>query len=342
MGDALWLWVRSEVRETERRVAVVPADARRLVEAGVRVTVEESARRVFGVEEYAAAGCEVVGAGSWVDAPDGVVVLGLKELPGEPAALRHRHVYFGHAYKGQGGAAELIGRFAAGGGALLDLEYLTDEHGRRLTAFGYWAGYVGAALAVLAARGELKAPLEPTTRAALDDSIRAEQDPTTALVVGALGRSGRGAVDALAVAGISATAWDVAETADLDKAALLGHDVLVNAVLTSTPVPPFVTDADLDRADRRLRVISDVTCDVTSDCNVLPVYDRITDWDEPVRGLRQDNPVDVIAIDNLPSLLPREASTAFSADLTPQLLDFDGDPWERARGHFDAAVANRG
>ncbi|EWC62549.1 Saccharopine dehydrogenase [Actinokineospora spheciospongiae] len=342
MGDALWLWVRSEVRETERRVAVVPADARRLVEAGVRVTVEESPRRVFGVEEYAAAGCEVVGAGSWVDAPGGVVVLGLKELPGEPAALRHRHVYFGHAYKGQGGAAELVGRFAAGGGALLDLEYLTDEHGRRLAAFGYWAGYVGAALAVLAARGELEAPLRPTTRAALDESIRAERDPTTALVVGALGRSGRGAVDALAVAGISATAWDVAETAELDKAALLDHDILVNAVLTSTPVPPFVTDADLDRARRRLRVISDVTCDVTSDCNVLPVYDRITDWDEPARGLRRDNPVDVIAIDNLPSLLPREASTAFSADLTPQLLDFDGDPWERARGHFDAAVADLG
>ena len=36
-----------------------------------------------------------------------------------------------------------------GGGALLDLEYLTDDHGRRLAAFGYWAGYVGAALAVL-------------------------------------------------------------------------------------------------------------------------------------------------------------------------------------------------
>ncbi|GLZ38375.1 saccharopine dehydrogenase [Actinokineospora sp. NBRC 105648] len=342
------LWMRHEVRTTERRAPIVPGDAKTLVEAGVPVTVEDSPQRVFPIGDYAAAGCAVVAAGSWVDAADDVIVVGLKELPDEPARLRHRHIYFGHAYKGQDGAGELLQRFTDGGGALLDLEYLTEATGRRLAAFGYWAGYVGAALAVLQLRGTLRTPLRPQTRAELDAAIAGHGDDTKALVTGALGRSGRGARDALAVAGIEPTAWDLAETRVLDKAALIAHDILVNGVLTVEPVPPFLTDADLDDPARRLRVISDVTCDVTSDCNVLPVYDRITDWDEPARALRADNPVDIIAIDNLPSLLPREASTAFSADLLAHLLKLgqvgadDSGPWARALGHFHAAVKENG
>ena len=50
---------------------------------------------------------------------------------------------FGHAYKGQHSGRALLQRFKAGGGTLYDLEYLVDEDGRRVAAFGYWAGYAG-------------------------------------------------------------------------------------------------------------------------------------------------------------------------------------------------------
>lgn len=127
----------------------------------------------------------------------------------------------------------------------------------------------------------------------------------------------------------------------LDRAALLGHDLLVNTVLTTDPVPPFLTKTDLDDTTRRLTLVSDVTCDVTSAHNVLPVYDETTTWDEPVRTLRPDTPrFDLIAIDNLPSLLPVEASTAFSAELAPHLLrltEWDG-VWPRALHTFETAV----
>lgn len=338
----MWLWVRGEVRPTERRAPVVPADARRLVDAGVRVTVEESPRRAFGIEEYAAAGCAVAPYGSWVDADPDVVVVGLKELPAEPAALRHRHVLFGHAFKGQPDAPDLLRRFAAGGGTLLDLEYLVDDAGRRLAAFGHWAGYTGAALAVLALRGRLPVPLEPGTRAELDDRLRprpGDEDPTV-LVIGARGRSGRGAVAALAVAGLTPTSWDQVHTRVLDRPALLAHDALVNVVFTRAPAPPFVRPADLDDPARRLRLVCDVTCDVGSPANLLPIYDTVTDWQQPVRRLRDDPVCDLIAIDNLPSLLPAEASTAFSADLLPLLLTLDdGAPWRRARRTYDDAVS---
>jgi saccharopine dehydrogenase (NAD+, L-lysine-forming) len=333
----LHLWLRHEARTTERRTPVVPSDARRLVGSGVTLTVEESPQRIFPIEEYEAVGAKPVPAGSWVSAPDGAVILGLKELPDEPAALTHRHIFFGHAYKGQPGAKDLLRRFRAGGGALLDLEYLVDDNGRRLAAFGFWAGYLGAALAVLQHRGRLAAPLTPTAKEELDETLRpaAGDAEFSALVIGALGRSGRGARAAFAKAGIEPACWDLAETRDLDRPALLAHEVLVNCVLATIPVPPFVREADLDDPDRRLRTVSDVTCDVGSPLNVLPVYDRTTEWAAPVRRLSEQPPLDLIAIDNLPSLLPRESCTDFSASLLPQLLDFGtGGAWGRCLDLF--------
>jgi hypothetical protein len=38
--------------------------------------------------------------------------------------------------------------FSRGGGTLLDLEFLQDDNGRRVAAFGYHAGFAGAALAL--------------------------------------------------------------------------------------------------------------------------------------------------------------------------------------------------
>lgn len=335
------LWLRHETRSTERRAPLVPHDAARLVADGVQVTVEESPQRVFGVEAYRAGGCRIVPAGSWVDAPDDAHVLGIKELPDEPDSLRHTHIFFGHAYKGQDGAGALLDRFAAGGGRLLDLEYLTVD-GRRVIAFGYWAGYVGASLGVLAARGTL-APLHPMERAELDALVRAAgADGMSALVVGAQGRSGRGALDALISAGTILDGWDREDTLDLDREALLDHELLVNCVLSTTPQPAFVRPDDLT-APRELRVVADVTCDVTSEHNLVPVNTAITSWEIPARRVADDPPLDVIAVDNLPSLLPREASTAFSADLVPLIPTLAGrrGPWREALRSYEAAQEAR-
>jgi saccharopine dehydrogenase (NAD+, L-lysine-forming) len=164
-----------------------------------------------------------------------------------------------------------------------------------------------------------------------------------ALVIGALGRSGRGARVALGAAGVEPTCWDLAETRDLDRPALLAHELMVNTVLTTRPIPPFLTDKDLDEPGRRLRTLCDVTCDVGSPLNVLPVYDATTDWDDPVRRLREQPVLDLIAIDNLPSLLPLEASVDFSAALLPLLLEFGvGGPWGRCLDRFNQACRELG
>lgn len=348
------LWIRSESRGTERRTPVVPADVPSLLDAGFEVSVEESRQRVFSVEEYAAVGAAIVDEGAWIDAPHHAYIVGIKELPEEPESLRHRHIYFAHAFKGQEDARRTLGRFRRGGGRLLDLEYLTGENGHRVVAFGYWAGYVGAALGVLQLADALAYPLVPMVKHELDADLervgKGGVDQLLALVAGARGRSGRGAQRALMTAGLPTTRWDRTETRDLHKQALLGHDLLVNCVVTHTPTTPFVEQADL-ALERRLRVIADVTCDVTGPTNMLPVNTQITTWQEPVRRLCGDAPengsapLDIIAIDNLPSLLPREASEGFSADLTPHLLGLaekggPSMPWRAAGRAFDQAMAN--
>ncbi|MFK5634400.1 MULTISPECIES: saccharopine dehydrogenase [unclassified Ornithinimicrobium] len=331
------LWIRAEARPTEQRVPIVPADAARLIADGFTVTVEDSPTRIVPLAEYLAVGCTAAPVGSWVEAPQGAVVVGIKELPQDPADLQHTHVFFAHAYKGQDGADEVLDRFRRGGGELLDVEFLTVD-GKRVVAFGYWAGYVGAALSVLRHRGLLKGGVAPMTRADLDDRLRSSTpaEPERALVIGSRGRSGSGAVDALAVAGCTMTRWDRADTVVLDRRALLDQDILVNCVVSGEKREPFVTAADVD-VPRRLRVVGDVTCDVTSEANLLPVNTAITTWDEPVRRFGgADQPLDVIAIDNLPSLLPGESSESFSAELTPLLPDLAdrSGPWAASLAWF--------
>ena len=340
--------MRAEVRATERRAPVVPSDVGRLVAAGFRVTVEESTQRVFDAEGYAEAGATLVPTGSWVDAPDDVVVVGIKELPEEPATLRHRHVYFAHAFKGQSDAVIVLGRFRAGGGTLSDIEYLTDGQGGRVVAFGYWAGYVGAALGVLHLASALETPLQPMDQHELDAlllSVAERVAGARPVVTGARGRSGTGACDALWVAGLVPGRYDRRESSDLGNRGLLDYDLLVNCVGIKEPTPPFLTREDLD-GSRRLSVVADVTCDVTSDKNMIQVNDAITTWDEPVRTVRgpDGTAVDVIAIDNLPSLLPREASIGFSEELTAQLLGLADlsrptGPWVAAEVAFRQALS---
>ena len=334
------LWLRDESRLTESRTPLLPQGARELIEAGMTVVVERSRKRVFADEAYEQAGCRMVPAGSWVDAPAEAVILGLKELPKTPRLLRHKHIFFAHAFKEQNGWADLLSRFVEGGGEGLDIEYMGDEAGRRVVAFGYWAGYMGAALALMqwydrqsgygpadqgfgGGRPILDDGLAPFENAAALDARILSRNKTgvkpKVLVIGAGGRSGKGARDLFRRHGIEVTGWGRAETAKLDRAALLSHDIVVNCVYVSEKIEPFIRPEDLEK-DRTLKVISDVSCDPYGEYNPLPLYTAPTSWDKPYLTLGHNgSAVDLIAIDNLPSLLPREASVEFAGLLLPYL-----------------------
>ncbi len=342
------LWVRAEQRPNEERVGLTPEGARAMIEAGIRITVEESRARAIPIEGFRAAGCDIAPENSWPSAPPEVIIFGLKELPDDGTPLVHRHIMFGHAFKGQHSGRKLLERFKAGGGTLYDLEYLVDEQGRRVAAFGYWAGYAGAAvsLSCWAAQqhGQGRGPVETFSgKTELLAELRGELDALdrprpTAIVIGALGRVGTGAADLCEAVGVSVTRWDMAETAHGGPfPEILEHDLFLNCILARPGTPVFVPRTALNAA-RRLTVIGDVACDPDSDYNPVPVYDRATSWAEPARRVHDDPPLDVMAIDNLPSLLPVESSEDYAAQLLPSLLrlnEIDSGVWGRARAVFE-------
>lgn len=345
--------LRAETKTDEHRTPLTPADAARLVASGFDLKVERSDQRIFEDTEYSSQNCTLVEAGSWQDAPRDHYILGIKELPDADTPLVHHHIYFGHAYKQQSGWQGLLGRFRSGDGELLDLEYLTDNNGRRVAAFGYWAGYAGAAMAMKmwthrqqnGNASNLGAQQAYANQEQLLTELGQELErlPTfarqpAAIVIGALGRCGRGARDLFAALDIEATAWDIEETARGGPfEELLEFDILVNTVLLSQPIPPFLTMQLVSRGSRRLGIISDVSCDPTSPGNPLPLYNRETTFIEPAtRILDGDTPLDLTAVDHLPSMLPRESSEDFSEQLLPHLLTLagGGDVWRRCREQF--------
>ena len=337
-------WLRAETRPNERRTGLMPEGAAALIAAGHRVTVEESAHRVIPDAAFADAGAEMARAGSWPGAPKDAVILGLKELPEDGTPLPHTHVTFGHAFKAQEGAARLLGRFRAGGGTLLDLEYLLDAAGRRRCAFGHWAGYAGAAVGLLAWGAQRQGAICPPV-SGWDDSAALRADLSaalpearpTALVIGAGGRVGGGAAQLLSEMDAPIIGWDLPETQGRsDFPEVLNFDLLVNAILARPGAPVFVP-ASAAGAPRRLSVIADVACDPRSDYSPIKVYARETTWAAPAIRVHDAPPLDVVAIDNLPSLLPRESSEDFAAQLLPVLREWADDPqesWARARAEF--------
>ncbi|MFN4157624.1 MAG: saccharopine dehydrogenase [Gemmobacter sp.] len=339
------LWVRAEQRPNEERVGLMPEGAAALVAAGLRVTVERSSVRAVPLQGYIDAGCEVAPENAWPEAPRDAIIFGLKELPEDGTPLPHRHIMFGHAYKGQPAGQVLLARFAAGGGTLYDLEYLVDAGGRRVAAFGYWAGYAGAAVSLKAwaaqARGGICGPVGTYggRAALLEDLARDLGDASrpNAIVIGALGRVGTGAADLCAAMGVPVTRWDMAETAHGGPfPEVLAHGIFLNCILARPGCPVFVP-ADAVTAPRLLRVIGDIACDPTSDFSPVKVYDRATDWAAPVRRVHDAPVLDVMAIDNLPSLLPVESSEDYAAQLLPSLLtlsDLTGGVWARAEAFF--------
>ncbi|MEX3008275.1 saccharopine dehydrogenase [Hoeflea sp. TYP-13] len=343
------LHLRDEARESERRTPITPADAASFIEAGWQFTVESSAKRIFSDSEYRDAGCNIVAPGSWTSAEGDTVILGLKELPETPPALANRMIHFAHIYKNQFGWREELERFKNGGGTLYDIEFLVDANGRRSVAFGYWAGWMGAALALWRHLARAQGHDGPySSLQSFESRMQVQQEIEKlagsaatlprCIVVGAKGRSGSGAIDALKIAGCEITEWDKEETVDLDRRTLLAHDLLVNCVLMTGPGLVLATPDDLGSAGANITTISDVSCDPLSEYNPLPVYRAPTSWERPFIEIGRNgsgNPVELTAIDNLPSLIPREASEDFSSQFAPVLLRFDhGEEWQAAKQVF--------
>lgn len=355
-------WLRAEVKPNEFRTLILPEGVKALIEAGHSVTVERSADRCVPDDEFVKAGATLAEGGSWINAPLDALICGLKELPESSEPLKHRHIYFAHCYKGQGGANELMTRWIQGGGRLWDLEFLMNDQGRRVAAFGRSAGSVGMALGYWMWANKVlghATPLEPMTKPyidykalavdvskALDAAVAKFGRFPRVIVIGALGRCGQGALEFSTLVNApsdSISKWDLEETRPGGPFhQILEHDIMLNCIYLSSPIPPFITRELIEQTpSRNLTSIVDVSCDASNPHNPIPLYNTTTTFTDPtIRVLGGEKAVDIIAIDHLPSLVPLESSREFAGLMLPHMIDFNQTPvWHRASALFDEKTA---
>jgi len=240
----------------------------------------------------------------------------------------------------------LLQRFHGGGGELLDVEFIVNDHGvREVAEFGPMAGIAGAALALAVWCHQQLKPNEmfPSVSPYMseDDMVNhlknqlqliakqrgvVEVQPKV-LIIGSSGRCGKGAAYILERVGLPSgnivrwTRQDTHRGGPFPE--ILSYDIFVNCIFLSKKIPPFLTREMLLNNARNLTVVSDVSCDCTSPDNPLPIYDTITTFLNPTHRLDMGpntKLLDVVAIDHLPSLLPKDSSDKYAAKLLPFLL----------------------
>lgn len=360
------LWLRKEDKTGELRVPVTPEGVRKLNDSGVEVIVEASLNRVFSDDEYKNAGAKIT-TSNWKNAPREAIILGLKELAEDTTLIYHRQIYFSHTFKGQKGAKTVLERYTKGGGEIYDLEFLTFADGMRVAAFGYWAGYVGTAISLLgfahyknSQKLNVPYPKQKTflNRNELINTVKNEIEKLdlpeiNVMVMGALGRCGRGAVDLISdikYTNITATKWDKSEFDIATKpiAEIISHDVFINCVYLREKIEPMISPQLLTN-NQKLKIIGDVSCDPNNPNNPIAVYDEITHIDNPFVQARgsEKYPTYVLAIDHLPTLLPRESSEEFATAILPHLIELMTDDnlpivWQNAKTCFDKAIKSNG
>lgn len=106
-------------------------------------------------------------------------------------------------------------------------------------------------------------------------------------------------------------------------------DIFINGIYFNKKSPAFFTTEDTRRSDFRIQVIADITCDIMPHSSV-PCTIRPSKIADPVFGFSritgeetapfQPDSIDIMAIDNLPSELPRDASAFFGRQLLEKIL----------------------
>jgi len=327
------IFIRKETYRNEHRTPLTPNDVEILIRSGFTVFVEKSRERAYTDEEYERKG-GILTPFSW---PKGVfpffnscLIIGLKELENIQYLDQHSHAYFSHSFKGQKDSASILTSFSRSQSRLYDFEYFLSSENKRMISFGFYAGCVGAVLGILHYKKQLPSPLKPWD--SFETMIQTtQQTPLTHNlkigIIGASGRCGKGVQKVLETLGIPFTVLD--KVSDISR--FKDFDIFYNCIKLEESYSEvwFHSRTQFEKPI----LIVDISCDASKKNQPIQLYSQATTWDSPVYSY---NPlVDIIAIDNLPSLLPRESSEHFSSVLVNLLVNKEHAAiWKKAHEIF--------
>ena len=158
-----------------------------------KIVVQKSDIRAFTDDEYCSEGVKVVD-----NLQDCDILFGIKEAKIESLIPDKHYFFFGHIAKMQKYNRPLLQAFIQKHITFCDYEYLVDDKGIRVCAFGWWAGVVGAYYTL---RGyglkhklyELPKPDRRFTLVQLLESLKSVELPKVKLFVTGAGRVSQGA-----------------------------------------------------------------------------------------------------------------------------------------------------
>ncbi len=106
-------------------------------------------------------------------------------------------------------------------------------------------------------------------------------------------------------------------------------DVFINGIYWDNNAPAFFKPDDLKEPEFSIKTIADVTCDIAP-VSSIPTTIRPSTIAEPVFGVDKismkecspygENSIDMMAVDNLPNELPRDASESFGSQFIEHIL----------------------
>ncbi len=133
--------VREGKQPPDARVAFTPRQCREIMDArsDLEIVVQASDVRCFNDLDYRARQVEVRSEVSDCD-----LLFGIKEVPLEELVPGKTYWFFTHTAKRQSYNRDLLRRMLDLRIRAIDYEYITDPEGKRLIAFGRFAGLVGA------------------------------------------------------------------------------------------------------------------------------------------------------------------------------------------------------
>lgn len=125
----------------DKRAALTPTTVKQLQDSfpNVEICIQPSEIRCFKDEEYLEKGFTLKN-----DLTNCNILLGIKEVEISTLIPNKTYLFFAHVAKKQEHNRPLLKAIIDKGITLIDYEFLTDNFGRRIVAFGYWAGIVGA------------------------------------------------------------------------------------------------------------------------------------------------------------------------------------------------------
>ena len=336
MGNPTLIYLRAELNVNEHRCPIVPQNIKQLIQSGFIIYVETSLNRIYADIEYEIEGA-IITKEPWYNKKfQSGLIIGLKEIPNMEKLDSHKHIYFSHSYKNQNNCYTTLEAFSKSNSIIYDFEFLLDENNKRIIAFGFYAGFVGCCLGLMQYYTKInkhqninnlipyKSQLELLTN--VSKCIASEKGLKIA-VIGPNGRCGVGVINVLTYFNIE---FDRITRED-SKKNLQEYDIIFNCIVLDTNLNEIWLDTNTIFS--KSITIVDISCDYNSINNPIKIYEKLTTWEKPVYSYNEN--VDVISINNLPSLLPKDSSDEFSEILVRLLLNFNNDStWEKNKKYY--------